>query len=57
MTVSAAGFYYIHRPLTHRPNNHQPTDKTMLKRLENMKPFILENANTGGKMENYYQFA
>ena len=56
MTVSAAGFYYIHRPLTHRPNNHQPTDKTMLKRLENMKPFILENANTGGKMENYYQF-
>ena len=27
-------------PRTHRPNNHQPTDNTMFKRLENMKTLM-----------------
>ena len=42
--------------LTHRPNNHRPTEKTMFKKLENMKTLILQNANTAGEMENYYLF-
>ena len=38
---------------THRLSNYPPTDKIMFKRVENMKTFILQNANTAGKMENY----
>ena len=30
----------------HWPNNHRSTDKIMFKRLDNMKTFILQNANT-----------
>ena len=69
LTVTYAeiiGFYYVHRPLTHRstdqlttdqlthrPKNHRLTDKIMFNRNEKMKTFILQNASTGEKMENY----
>ena len=43
----------IHWPPTHRPNNYRPIDKFMFKRLEDMKKFILQDVNTGGKIVNY----
>ena len=38
---------------THRPKNHRPTDKIIFSRLDNRYTFVLQIANTAGKMKNY----